>query len=667
MVVKTVLPSATSADSPLRASASPLLRPVLLRPRRFASSSAGSSAPLLLRPRARFGFGFFGRRRFGGARAAATAAAGDDQSAEQRRDDHQQDQEFRRSSGAWFLRAVGGSLIYSPSGFAFPVRSRSDHAPPRRLWQGGIDDRNRPRRRQRRLAALGQHGREHALRRPRPGRHAATSPSCELAWSRPEGAGQFAWETFPIVVGRTMYYDTGTDEVFAVDAANGKVRWTYTPQIDFLAGPQLETSEPVSRGVTYGAGRIYLTTADDQLIALDAQTGKPIWKTQVVDPAKGNTMNSPGTFWKGELIVGGPAGDAGLRGFVAAYDATTGKQLWRTFVVPPPGKGWNRARGTHGGGDVWMPPVVDPQSGTAYVSTGNPTPGFTNAQRPGCNPFADATVALDAKTGKIEWTHTEVCNDSWDYDTVQAPTILDLRRTAATRPARGRRRQQVGLLLDPRRRHRQADRPLPLHHQVLAPAPRPTVAGHRRLPGDLRRHRVRPRLLEPAKRIALRRRQQLLHALQGRHPGAASKNTRPARTTSRGTAEQVGAATGVIAALDPATGEISGGRSCRARATAAPSPPPAASSWSATTTASSTRSTRAQRQDRLAPRPRTPRRLGPDFLRNRRRPVHRDRRRRRAGRSPRNGSGPPGAAFRLPAPWVTSFNQPKPASLKSPA
>ncbi|HXF32900.1 MAG TPA: PQQ-binding-like beta-propeller repeat protein, partial [Solirubrobacterales bacterium] len=228
----------------------------------------------------------------------------------------------------------------------------------------------------------------------------------KVAWARAEGQGQVAWETFPIVVGRTMYYDTGTDQVFAVDAATGKVRWTYRPPVDFIAGPSIATNEPVSRGVTYGDGRIYLTTADDQLVALDAKTGKPRWKTQVLDPEKGNTMNSPGTFFEGELIVGGPAGDAGLRGFVAAYDAKTGEQLWRTFMVPPPGKGWNRARGSHGGGDVWMPPVVDPESGTAYVSTGNPTPGYSNVRRPGCNPLADATVALDGRTGEIEWAHT---------------------------------------------------------------------------------------------------------------------------------------------------------------------------------------------------------------------------------------------------------------------
>jgi alcohol dehydrogenase (cytochrome c) len=376
----------------------------------------------------------------------------------------------------------------------------------------------------------------------------------QLAWGRPEGAGQFAWETFPIVVGRTMYYDTGTDEVFAVDGANGKVRWTYTPQIDFLAGPQLETSEPVSRGVTYGAGRIYLTTADDQLIALDAHTGKKIWSTQVVDPAKGNTMNSPGTFWKGEMIVGGPAGDAGLRGFVAGYDAQTGKQLWRTFVVPPPGKGWNRARGTHGGGDVWMPPVVDPKSGLAYFSTGNPTPGFTNEQRPGCNPFADATVAVDAKTGKIEWTHTEVCNDSWDYDTVQAPTIMDLGEGGKGRRAVGAASKSgYYSTLDARTGKLIARSPYLTRYS--RPHRVPTVKGTVVCPGIYGGLEYGPASFNPesaslfvaGNNFCMRYKVATQAHIEEHAPG---------EDDLEGTAEQVGPATGVIAALDPASGQV---------------------------------------------------------------------------------------------------------------
>jgi alcohol dehydrogenase (cytochrome c) len=248
-----------------------------------------------------------------------------------------------------------------------------------------------------------------------------------LVWERSEGPGQSAWETFPEVVGTTMYYTTDTDEVLAVDAATGRLRWSYVPRVDFLAGPAVGNVEPVSRGVAVGDGRVYVTTTDDQLIALGANSGRLLWHARIDDPDQGYAETSPGTYWHGELILGGPAGDAGLRGFVAAFDARTGRRLWRTYTVPAPGHGWMPARGAQGGGDVWMPPVVDPQSATVYVATGDPRPAFSAASRPGCDRWADATVALDARTGALKWGHTEVCNDSWDYDTDQAPVLFDVR------------------------------------------------------------------------------------------------------------------------------------------------------------------------------------------------------------------------------------------------
>jgi len=375
-----------------------------------------------------------------------------------------------------------------------------------------------------------------------------------VTWTRPGDQGQHAWETFPIVVGRTMYYDTGTDRVFAVDAATGRVRWSYAPPVDFLAGPQLELSEPVSRGVTYGAGRIYLTTADDRLIALDARTGELRWKTRVVDPAAGNTMNSPGTFWDGELLVGGPAGDAGLRGFVAAYDAATGKQLWRTFMVPPPGKKWNRARGAHGGGDVWMPPVVDPRSGIAYVSTGNPTPGFTNAGRPGCDPLADAVVALDAKTGRIEWSHTLVCDDSWDYDTVQAPTVLDLGQGDDTVRAVGTAGKSGYWVTLDAATGRQIARS-PYITRYSRPHRRPTRAGTVVCPGIFGGIEYGPAAWSAARESLYLAGNQMCMRYR-LAPRAEVEARAPGEDDLGGTVEQVGAATGVFAALDPATGKV---------------------------------------------------------------------------------------------------------------
>jgi PQQ-dependent dehydrogenase (methanol/ethanol family) len=384
----------------------------------------------------------------------------------------------------------------------------------------------------------------------------------KVAWTRPEGQGQVAWETFPIVVGRTMYYDTGTDQVFAVDATSGKVRWSYTPPVDFIAGPGFATNEPVSRGVTYGEGRIYLTTADDQLIALDAKTGKPQWKTQVIDPERGNTMNSPGAFFDGMLIVGGPAGDAGLRGFVAAYDARTGKRLWRTYMVPPEGS--RRGKKSYGGGDVWMPPVVDPDTGGVYVSTGNPTPGYSNAQRPGCNPLADATVAIDARTGKIAWTHTELCNDSWDYDTVQAPTIMQVRYGSVTGPNGGAHpvyRSAVGVgsksgfwsTLDAGTGKLIARSPYLSRYSK--PHRRPTRAGAVVCPGIFGGIEYGPAAFSPptqslyigANDFCMRYKVDSRAELEERLPG---------ENALGGTVEQVGDATGVVSALDPATGRI---------------------------------------------------------------------------------------------------------------
>lgn len=244
-----------------------------------------------------------------------------------------------------------------------------------------------------------------------------------VAWTRSEGIGQSEWETFPVVVGTTMYYTTDTDVVVARDGATGALRWAYAPHVDFFASGQAGTVAPVSRGVAVAGGRVYEVTYDDQLIALDARNGSRLWDVRIDDPARGYTEDSPPTYWHGELIVGGPAGDVALPGFVAAFDARTGRQLWRTNTVPAgPGDHAN-----YGGGHVWMSPVVDPRSGTIYAATGNPTPAFTAAHRSGCDRWSDATVALNARTGAVEWGHTEMCNDDWDYDTDQSPALFEVR------------------------------------------------------------------------------------------------------------------------------------------------------------------------------------------------------------------------------------------------
>jgi Sulfocyanin (SoxE) domain/PQQ-like domain len=124
--------------------------------------------------------------------------------------------------------------------------------------------------------------------------------------------------------------------------------------------------------------------------------------------------------------VGGAIGEGGDRGFVAAYDATTGRQVWRFYTVPAPGHGWVPARGHHGGGDVWMWQTIDPATNTLYFGTGNPSPDFIVSVRGGCDPHTNSLIALNASTGSLKWAHSDICTDAWDYDSAHSPMYFDL-------------------------------------------------------------------------------------------------------------------------------------------------------------------------------------------------------------------------------------------------
>lgn len=248
-----------------------------------------------------------------------------------------------------------------------------------------------------------------------------------VAWTMDEGTHLTLWEDDPVVVGGIMYLTTNTDQVIAVQAATGRRIWTYTPTVNFLGPMLLQGSvQPVNRGVEVAEGQVYLLTYDDQLISLNAATGKPEWRTVVADPAH-YYEQSPPTYWQGLLLIGEAGIGSGVRGFVAAFDARNGTLRWRFHTVPAPGKGWMSADGQTGGGDVWMPPTIDPSTGVVYVGTGNPTPDLVNRARPGCDRWTDAVLALDAKSGRLLWGRTQVCPDVWDYDSAQSPLLISVR------------------------------------------------------------------------------------------------------------------------------------------------------------------------------------------------------------------------------------------------
>lgn len=257
----------------------------------------------------------------------------------------------------------------------------------------------------------------------------ATVGRLRVAWSRGEGFGQTTWESFPIVVGRRMYVTTSTNAVWALDAVTGRRLWSYTPRVDFFSALSAQGSYfPANRGVAVSGGRVYELTFDCHLLALDAATGRLLWRVRVADPRQGYYETTAPAVWQGLVFAGSSGGDAGVRGFVAAYDGRTGRRVWQRFTVPAPGHGWVPAGGQHGGGAVWMPPTIDPATGILYAGTGNPSPDFTGAVRPGADPDTDGILALRARTGQPVWFTSLVGHDVSDYDAASPVVLLRVRR-----------------------------------------------------------------------------------------------------------------------------------------------------------------------------------------------------------------------------------------------
>src|SRR5437763_24733 len=246
------------------------------------------------------------------------------------------------------------------------------------------------------------------------------------AWSTSLGQFQVLAETFPQVIGRLMYVTTSTDEVTALDAVSGKVLWKYAPQVDFSLSTGVGGyGVSVNRGVAVANGKVYLLTFDDRLQALSQATGEELWQTTVVDPHQGYYETMAPTVWNGLVFVGASGSEEGLRGFVRAYNAATGKQVWTFWTVPAPGQGWV-PKGRHGGGTVYMPPTIDTRTGVLYVGTSGPSPVLLGTGRPGPNLYTSSILALQARTGKLVWHYQEVPHDLWNYDAASPVVIFDV-------------------------------------------------------------------------------------------------------------------------------------------------------------------------------------------------------------------------------------------------
>ena len=238
-------------------------------------------------------------------------------------------------------------------------------------------------------------------------------------------------EAPPIVNNGVMFISTPTNQVIALNAKTGEEYWRYKRQLP----EDLFQLHPTNRGVGLWQDKLYLATTDDHLVALDAKTGKVVWDKKVQDYRKGQYLTLMPLIVDGKVYVGGSGGEFGVRGYIVAFDANDGKELWRTFTIPGEGEfghdTWSGDDWKSGGGPAWMTGTYDKDTKTIYWGIGNAAP-WPGGAHPGDNLYTSSVLALDPDNGKIKAYHQYHQNDSWDWDEVDAPMLVDLQRDGRT-------------------------------------------------------------------------------------------------------------------------------------------------------------------------------------------------------------------------------------------
>jgi PQQ-dependent dehydrogenase (methanol/ethanol family) len=241
-------------------------------------------------------------------------------------------------------------------------------------------------------------------------------------------------EETPIVVDGVMYVGTAWSEVVALDARNGAHLWTYDPKVP-KDWSLVSCCDAVNRGVAVWNGKVYVGTLDGHLVALDAQSGKPVWDVLTIAPGAKYTIPGAPRVVKGKVLIGNGGGDYGPRGYLSAYDAETGKLDWRFYTVPGDpskpfesvalrraAKTWNGKRGL--GGSVWDSISYDPDLNLVYFGVGNAPEQSYKGERMD-KLFTDSIVAVNADTGEYVWHYQENPGDVWDYDSTPQIILAD--------------------------------------------------------------------------------------------------------------------------------------------------------------------------------------------------------------------------------------------------
>ena len=230
----------------------------------------------------------------------------------------------------------------------------------------------------------------------------------------------------PVVAGGVMYV-TVANEAWALDAGTGREIWHYQrPRTKGLVG---NAAGGVNRGVAVAGDRLFMVTDHAHLIALNRHSGALLWETEMADWHQNYNATGAPLIVNDLVVTGTSGGDEGVRGFVAAFDQSTGKEAWRFWTVPAPGEPkadtWQGAGIAHPGGSTWMTGAYDADLSTVFWPVGNPGPDMIGDDRPGDNLHTDSIVALDAKTGALKWYFQFTPHDVWDYDAEEPIALVD--------------------------------------------------------------------------------------------------------------------------------------------------------------------------------------------------------------------------------------------------
>jgi alcohol dehydrogenase (cytochrome c) len=238
-------------------------------------------------------------------------------------------------------------------------------------------------------------------------------------------------ESAPIVNNGVMFVTTPNNQVIAIDATSGNQLWRYRRP----RAPGALVPHDTSRGVALYGDTVYFAAGEAVVVALDARTGREVWTRTVADNKAAYYISLAPLVAGGKLMVGTSGGEFGIRGFVAALDLDTGKEIWRTYTIPAPGEPgsetWSGDQWKTGGAPVWVTGNYDPETNIAYWGTGNGSP-WIGDQRSGDNLYVTSTIAIDVSTGAIKGHHQYHPNDSWDWDEVSPPILVDYRRNGRT-------------------------------------------------------------------------------------------------------------------------------------------------------------------------------------------------------------------------------------------